>query len=152
MEITEKIEKIEELIQTSKHIPMSSSVVVSEKKILDLLDELRLSLPEELKEARWIVKERQEIINDGKQESERNVAEARVKSESLIAETEVVKEAKRQATEIVEEARNRAKKIRLEAEDYVDEKLANLEVTLDQLIATIQKGREKLHGKLEIEG
>jgi vacuolar-type H+-ATPase subunit H len=147
LDIVEHIDKIEELINQARKVPFTSNVMVSEDEIYELIDSLRQILPEEIKQARWIVKERKELLDEAKNEADRIVSEALDKASKLIAETEIIKKATKQAEEIVKDAENKARTIRLEAEDYADEKLANLEAILTKLITTVEKGRDQLQGK-----
>jgi vacuolar-type H+-ATPase subunit H len=147
LDIVEHIDKIEELINQARKVPFTSNVMVSEDEIYELIDSLRQILPEEIKQARWIVKERKELLDEAKNEADRIVSEAIDKATKLIAETEIIKKATKQAEEIVKDAENKARTIRLEAEDYADEKLANLEAILTKLITTVEKGRDQLQGK-----
>ncbi len=149
MDLETQINELEELVSKARRVPLSSSIMVSEKGLFDLIDQLRANLPEELKQARWIIKERSEMLDEARREADKILAEARMRAEEMVAETEVVRAAKKESAEMLEEARSNARKIRLEAEDYADEKLANLEATLHRLVSTIRKGREKLQGKVE---
>lgn len=149
MDLEAQISELEEMVSKARRVPLSSSIMVSEKGLFDLIDQLRANLPEELKQARWIIKERSEMLDEARRESDKILAEARMRAEEMVAETEVVRAAKKESAEMLEEARSNARKIRLEAEDYADEKLANLEATLHRLVSTIRKGREKLQGKVE---
>jgi cell division septum initiation protein DivIVA len=151
MDVFERLDRIEDFIVSSKHVPFSSSVMVNETELFELLDELRSSLPEELKQARWLVKEKQEIMEEAQKEAERIREEARAERENLIQETEIIKAAKAEAEKIIEEANARAREIRLEAEDYADERLANLEVTCFKLLEVIKRARERLQGQPEAE-
>jgi cell division septum initiation protein DivIVA len=110
---------------------------------------MRATIPEEIKQARWIVKERQEMLAEAKREAERVVKEARERQDRLVSEQEVTKQAERQAEDIIEDARAREREIRLGAEDYADEILNTLEVNLTKFIAAVQRGRERLQGKDE---
>ncbi len=147
MDIVEHIDKIEELINQARKVPFTSNVMINEEEIYEFIDSLRQILPEEIKQARWIVKERKDLLDEAKNEADRIVSEAIDKASKLIAETEIIKKATKQAEEIVKDAENKARTIRLEAEDYADEKLANLEAILHKLIMTVEKGREQLQGK-----
>ena len=146
MDIFARLDRIEDLIVSSKHMPFSSSVMVNEAEIFELLDELRAALPDELKQARWLVKEKQDMLDEARQEAERIKEEARVERENLIAETEIMNAARAEATRLVEEANGRSREVRLEAEDYADERLANLEVTCYKLLEVIKRARERLQG------
>jgi cell division septum initiation protein DivIVA len=112
---------------------------------------MRATIPEEIKQARWIVKERQEMLAEAKREAERIVKEARDEQTQLISEEEIVRQAERQADEIVEDARAREREIRLGAEDYADDILNTLEVNLEKFIAAVQRGRDRLQGREEAE-
>ena len=122
---------------------------VDKEEIYDILDQMRATIPEEIKQARWIVKERQEMLAEAKKEAERIIKEARERQERLVGEEEVTKQAERAAEDIVEDARAREREIRLGAEDYADEILNTLEVNLSKFIAAVQRGRERLQGKDE---
>ena len=119
------------------------------EEIYDLLDQMRATIPEEIKQARWIVKERQEMLEEAKRESERVVREAREQQARLVSDEEVTKQAERAADEIVEDARAREREIRLGAEDYADEILNTLEVNLQKFTAAVQRGRDRLAGRDE---
>lgn len=149
MDIMALIDKLEDLIATGKKVPLTNSVIVNEKDLYDIIDEVRATLPDELKQARWIVKERQEMIEEAEKEANRIIEEARDKANALAAETEVVKRAEKQAADILDAARAREREIRLGAEDYADEMLANLEVNLGKLLTAVQRGRDRLQGKIE---
>lgn len=151
MDVFQQLDRIEDLIVSSKHVPFSSSVMVNETEIFELLDEFRSSLPEELKQARWMVKEKQEIMEEARKEAERMREEAQEERRRLIDDTEIIKAAKAEAEKIIEEAQAQAREIRLEAEDYADERLANLEVTCYKLLEVIKRARERLQGPPEQE-
>jgi cell division septum initiation protein DivIVA len=151
MDVFEQLDKIEDLIVSSKHVPFSNTVMVNETEIFELLDEFRSALPEELKQARWMVKEKQELMEEARKEAERIRDEAREERARLIEETEIIRAAKAEAEKIIEEANAQAREIRLEAEDYADERLANLEVTCYKLLEVIKRARERLQGAKEAE-
>jgi len=127
-------------------------VRVDKEEIYDLLDQMRATIPEEIKQARWIVKERQEMLAEAKREAERIVKEGRERQERLIADEEIVKAAERAAEDIIEDARAHEREIRLGAEDYADEILDTLETNLSKFIAAVQRGRERLQGRDEPAG
>jgi len=141
------IDRLEDLIATGKKVPLTGSVMVNEQKLYDIIDEIRATFPDELKQARWIVKERQEMLDEAEKEANRILEEARDKANAMAAETEIVKLSEQQAAEILDAARSREREIRLGAEDYADEMLANLEVNLGKLLTAVQRGRDRLQGK-----
>ncbi|HTY96211.1 MAG TPA: ATPase [Solirubrobacteraceae bacterium] len=143
------IDKLDDLVHNAKTIPLSDSVRVDKEEIYDILDQMRATIPEEIKQARWIVKERQEMLAEAKKEAERIIKEARERQERLVGEEEITKQAERGAEDIIEDARAREREIRLGAEDYADEILNTLEINLSKFIAAVQRGRERLQGKEE---
>lgn len=148
MDAFEIVDRIEEFLDKCKRIPFSSNIIVNENEIYDLLDELRNIMPEEFKQSRWIVKERENMIEEAKRYSERIIKEAKEKAEVLVSETEILKDANRKSEEMMSSVEARARTIRLEAEDYADEKLANLEAVLHKLVTAIEKGREQFRSTL----
>ena len=148
MDVLVLIDKLDDLVHNAKQVPLTDQVRVDKEEIYDLLDQMRATIPEEIKQARWIVKERQEMLAEAKREAERIVKEARERQENLISGEEV-KAAERAAEDIVEEAQAREREIRLGAEDYADEILNTLEINLSKFIAAVQRGRDRLAGRDE---
>src|SRR5438094_9479689 len=106
---------------------------------------MRATIPEEIKQARWIVKERQEMLAEAKREVDRLLAEAREQAVREASQTEIVKIAERQAQDIVDEARREAREARLEMEGWAGSMLASLGVNLDRFLTAVRRGRERLH-------
>jgi len=141
------IDKLDDLVHNAKPVPLTDQVRVDREEIYDLLDQMRATIPEEIKQARWIVKERQEMLAEAKREAERVIKEARDQQQRLVSQEEITKQAERAAEEIVEDANARAREIRLGAEDYADEILNTLEVNLQKFTAAVQRGRDRLAGR-----
>jgi cell division septum initiation protein DivIVA len=138
------IDKLDDLIHNARTVPFSDKVAIERDEIYELLDQMRSTIPEEIKQARWIVKERQEMLAEAKREADRLVADARDKAAHEASQQEIVKRAEREAAQILEEARVREREVRLGAEDYADEVLSTLEVNLGKFLAAVQRGRERL--------
>ena len=149
MNVLDLIDELRGLVHGAKQVPLRDEVRVDKKNLYDLLDQMRSTIPEEIKQARWIVKEREEILAEAKREAERTVVEARERQIQLVAEHQLVRQSERAAQDIIGEARAREREIRLGAEDYADEILNTLEVNLSKFIAAVQRGRERLQGKDE---
>jgi cell division septum initiation protein DivIVA len=149
MDVLVLIDKLDDLVHNAKPVPLTDQVRVDKEEIYDILDQMRATIPEEIKQARWIVKERQEMLAEAKKEAERIIKDARERQERMVGAEEVTKQAERAAEDIVEDARAREREIRLGAEDYADEILNTLEVNLSKFIAAVQRGRERLQGKDE---
>lgn len=155
MDIAARIHQLEELIREAKSMPLSASVLVNKDEVLELVDGMRNTLPEEIKQARWVVKDREELLAKARRDAEMIVDDARKEQARLVSEDEVVAESAREAERILAEAREQARQIKLEAEDYVDAMLASFESTLtktqERLVRTrelVERGRERLRGTL----
>ncbi|MDP9242016.1 MAG: hypothetical protein M3O84_02445 [Actinomycetota bacterium] len=153
MDITSRLQQIEELIQEAKSMPLSSSALVNREDILEILDVARGELPEEIKQARWIVKDREELLAKARRDAEAIVEKAHAERAWIVSEQEVTRAAQEEAERLVSEAHEGARQIRLEAEDYVDAKLAQFEIAIDRTrtelersLEQVQRGREKLRG------
>ena len=151
MDVLVLIDKLDDLVHNAKKFPLTDEVRVDREEIYDLLDQMRATLPGEIKQARWIVKECQEMLAEAKREAERIVKDAHQKQEELISDQEVTRQAERAAEEIVQDAKDREREIRLGAEDYADDVLAMLEGNLSKFIAAVRRGRDQVQGKSEAE-
>ena len=145
MDVLVLIDKLDDLVHNAKAVPLTDQVRIDREEIYDILDQMRATIPEEIKQARWIVKERQEMLAEAKRECDRILGEAREQAVREASQTEIVKLAERQAQEIVDEARRQARETRLEMEDWADSILSTLEVNLDKFLAAVKRGRERLH-------
>ncbi|NTW27910.1 MAG: ATP synthase F0 subunit B [Coriobacteriia bacterium] len=148
MDIMALIDRFEETIDNARGVPFTSNKMVDPDKVYEIIDEIRAQFPDELKQARWIVKERQEMLEEAEKEANRILEEARDRAHSIASEQEVVRLAESQAADILDKARTQEREIRLGAEDYADEMMANLEVNLGKLLTAVQRGRDRLQGKL----
>jgi hypothetical protein len=136
--------QLRELLDSARSMPLSASVMVNREEFGEILQDAIDGLPEELRQARWLLKERDEVLQRADREAERIIDVARVRAERMVERTEVVREARRTAEDVVDEAGRVAAQMRLEAEDYVDRKLAAFEVVLDRTMQQVAKGRERL--------
>jgi F0F1-type ATP synthase membrane subunit b/b' len=136
--------QLRELLDSARSMPLSASVMVNREEFGEILQDAIDGIPEELRQARWLLKEREEVLQRADREAERIIDVARVRAERMVERTEVVREARRTAEDVVDEAGRVAAQMRLEAEDYVDRKLAAFEVVLDRTMQQVVKGRERL--------
>src|SRR4051812_6144869 len=136
--------KKRELLESSRTVPFSSSPRVNRDELLGFIDEALEGLPEELKRARWLLKERTEFLAKAEREAQQIIESARVQAERMVERDEVVRAARRHADALVEDAEARSRALQHEAEDYVDQRLAAFEVVLDRTMQTVQRGREQL--------
>jgi cell division septum initiation protein DivIVA len=136
--------ELREVLDTARSMPLSASVMVNREEFGQILQDAIDGLPEELRQARWLLKERDEVIERAEHEAARIIDVARVRAERMVERTEVVREARRAAEDTIQQAGVLAAQMRLEAEDYVDRKLASFEVILDRTQQQVAKGRERL--------
>ena len=101
-------------------------------------------MPDELRQARWLLKEREEFLAEKEREADALLEEVRVQAERMVQRTEIVRQANHVAQRILDDANEEARRLRHEAEDYADQKLASFEIVLDRTMKTVQAGREKL--------
>ena len=133
-----------DLVQTAKAMPLSASVLVSREELAELLQAALDRMPDELRQARWLLKERDEFLAEKGREADALLEEVRVQAERMVQRTEIVRQANHVAQRILDDANEEARRLRHEAEDYADQKLASFEIVLDRTMKTVQAGREKL--------
>lgn len=147
MDVLVMIDRLEELVEEARSFPgFGNTAMIDRDAAFDVIDQMRQTIPEELKQARWIVKERQAMLDEARNESDRILKQAQEEAARMISEEEVTKRAEQRGTEVLEEARRREREVRLGAEDYADEVLASLEENLGRLIEAVQRGRSQLQG------
>jgi vacuolar-type H+-ATPase subunit H len=160
VDLTARLQQLEDLVREAKSMPLSSSALVNRDEVLELIQEMKETLPEEIKQARWVVKDREELLGKARAEGERIVAEAEEEQLRMARREEIVSRAKEEAERIVEEAEEDGRRMRLESEDYVDAKLAQFEIALRKIqeetrssarqvgktLDQIELGRQKLRG------
>jgi hypothetical protein len=133
-----------DLVQTAKAMPLSASVLVSREELAELLQAALDRMPDELRQARWLLKERDDFLAEKQREADALLEEVRVQAERMVQRTEIVRQANHVAQRILDDANEEARRLRHEAEDYADQKLASFEIVLDRTMKTVQAGREKL--------
>ncbi len=138
------LRRVVDVITNARPLPLSTTVRVERDEVLELLQDAVERLPDELREARWMLKERKEHLAKVQREADEILEAARVRAERMVQRTEIVRAARYTATKMVEEARERARRLRLEAEDFCDQKLAAFEIVLERTMKMVQAGREKL--------
>ena len=138
------IQRALDVVSSAKTMPLSSSVLVSRDELTDLLGDALDRLPDELRQARWLLRERDEVLAERQREADALLDEVRARAEHMVSRTEVVRQAHQTAQRIVDEAREEARRMRHEAEDYCDQRLAGMEIVLERIMRTVQAGRQKL--------
>jgi len=138
------LRRVLDLVNAAPKMPLSSTVRLEKDEVVELLEEAVGRLPEELRQARWLLKEREEYLAKVQREADDILAAARERAERIVQRTELVREAQRLSRRILDDANEEARRLRHEAEDYCDQKLASFEIVLERTMKTVQAGREKL--------
>lgn len=146
MDVQKKLDEIVAAVSGARSMPMSASCVVNRAELLSMLEEVRAALPGSLAQAQELIGDREQMVEQARQEAERIIQGAHAERGSLISDTEVARRSQAEADRILAEARKEAEEIRAEADDYVDSKLANFEVVLTKTLGSVGRGREKLLG------
>ena len=134
-----------DIIANAPKMPLSSSPRIDGDEIIELLDEAMRRMPEEMRHARWMIKERQDFVAKTRREADELLEAARVQAERMVQRTEVVRAAEARARQINEAAEADARRLRHETEDFLDQRLASFEILLDKLNKTVQAGRSRLN-------
>lgn len=140
MDILHLVDRLEELFNQSRPLPFTHSVIVDEDRMLDLIDQMRVSIPEEIKKAQQIQAQRDRILAQAQEESNRILALAREKGEQLTERDAIAQSAQARAEQIIAQARAESEATRRDADEYVLETLTHIELELDRLISQVRNG------------
>lgn len=135
-----------EMVDAARPMPLSASSMINKEEVLELLQNCLNRLPEEMRAARWLLKEREDFLKRVHREGDEILAAARSQAEAMVQRTEVVKAAEQRARRMVEEAEATARRLRLETEDYCDTKLGSFENALERILNTVKEARTRLQG------
>jgi cell division septum initiation protein DivIVA len=142
--VHDSLDELVALVEGARSMPMSSSCVVNRAEVLGLLDEVRAQLPEEIDQAEEVLRRRESVVESGRSEAERIVADAHEERMRLVSQTEVYAQAQHEASRIRAEAEEETRRRRDETDSYVDGKLATFEITLNKTLSAVSRGRERL--------
>lgn len=145
------LDMIEELIvevERARQVPLSSSVMLNQEDLLERLQRVKQGLPEELRAARWMVREREAYIARTNEKARDMLGRAKERSDEMVEESYVVQEAVEEANTLVRNAENEGRRIRLESEDFAERHLAEAETVLGELLRYVREARAELHQAL----
>jgi uncharacterized protein YnzC (UPF0291/DUF896 family) len=140
MDILQLIDRLEELFNQSKSIPLTRNVMVDEDRMLDIIDQMRIAIPEEVKKAQQLLGQRDRVLAQAQEEANRTLELARQKADQLVSKEMVMQEATRRAEQIVTQARTDAENIRIDADDYVLDSLNQLQAELERITNQVANG------------
>jgi F0F1-type ATP synthase membrane subunit b/b' len=140
MDILHLIDRLEELFNESRPIPLTHNVIVDEDRMLDIIDQMRVAIPEEVKKAQQLLAQRDRLLAQAQEEANRTLALAREKSENLVDRDAIVQSAQERANQIVEQIRSDAEITRREADKYVIDTLTHIEMELERFLNQVRNG------------
>src|SRR5436309_103662 len=138
MDLAGRLAQLEHIVRDAKSMPLSSSVLISRDEVLEMLHEMQESLPEEIKQARWVVKDREELLAKARAEGDRVIEQAREEQRRMAMKDAVATRAQEESARMLQEAEDTTSEMRREAEDYVDGKLAQFEIALRKILEDAQ--------------
>ena len=133
-----------DIIATAPSVPMSSTPRIDRDEVIELLEDALMRLPEEIRQARWMLKERQEFLEKTKREADEILGAARQQAERMVQRTEVVRAAETRARQVIDTADEESRRLKNETEDFLDQRLGSFEILLDRLSKTVANGRNRL--------
>ncbi len=140
MDILQLIDRLEELFNESKSIPLTRNVMVDEDRMLDIIDQMRIAIPEEVKKAQQLLGQRDRVLAQAQEEANRTLDLARQKADQLASKEMVVQEGQRRADQILVQARTDAENVRIDADDYVLDSLTQLQAELERISNQVANG------------
>ncbi len=144
MDILNLIDRLEELFNASRAVPFSRNILVDEDKFLDLIDQMRVSIPEEIKNSQKMLSDRDRTLAQAQEQAQRTIRMAREQSADILERDSMVEDAKIRGERVLEQARLDAEATRLEADEYVLEALTNLEREMERTLSQIRNGMREL--------
>jgi dsDNA-specific endonuclease/ATPase MutS2 len=148
MDILQLIDRLEELFNESKSIPLTRNVMVDEDRMLDIIDQMRIAIPEEVKKAQQLLGQRDRVLAQAQEEANRTLELARQKADQMVSKDMVAQEASRRAEQIIAQARNEAENIRSDADDYAMTSLTQLHDELERISNQVANGIRLLKDEL----
>ena len=144
MEIFTLLNNLEDILENSKKVPLSDKCIINQEEVLELIKEIRLKLPDELKQAKWVKEERERILAEAQKEADDVVKEAENRIISMIDEHEITKKAYEQKNQIMSAANENSRQITQGAKEYADKILENLQSSLQATLKEIEQDRKEL--------
>jgi cell division septum initiation protein DivIVA len=148
MDILHLVDRLEELFNNSKPIPLTHNVMVDENAFMDIIDQMRISIPDDIKKAQQIMAQKDRILAQAQEEANRTVTIARDKSEKMVEKSDVFQAAQAKIDLLAEEARKNASMVQADADRYVVETLQKLQAELDKVSNQVQNGIKVLQAEV----
>lgn len=147
MDILHLVDRLEELVNGARQVPLTNNIMVDQDRLIDLIDQMRVSIPDEVKKAQKTLSDRDKILAQAKEEAERTLMVAREERDKMLVRESVTQAAQNKANEIIDQGKREAELIRSDADDYVIESLGELEAQLERLMGQTRNGISHLKSK-----
>lgn len=144
MDILNLLERIEDIIEEASKFPLSNKVMIDKEEILEVINEIRLKLPDEINRASWVAKERQRILNEAQSEADELIEKVKEQQKYLVEENEITRQAQKYADKLIQEAEIKANEMKIGAYSYSDEILSKLQEKIREINGIIEQNREVL--------
>jgi hypothetical protein len=144
VKVDEILDRLEQLVEHARRVPFSSQLLLDENEVSEVIDQLRLCLPDEIKQANWTVMEQQRLLGEAHNEAARIMSRANERAEATVREHELLRRAEREGQLLVREAQEKAERTVREAESYAIDQLLRLEAHLSRTMMTVKRGVEAL--------
>ncbi len=151
MDILALVDRLEELFNESRNVPFTHSVIVDEDRMLDIIDQMRVSIPEEIKKSQQLLAQRDRILAQAQEEANRTLQLAREKSEQMVERDSIAQAAHARSEQIVAQGRAEAERQKADADDYVLETLEHLELEMEKVLAQVRNGVRALQAEVGAE-
>ncbi|MEC7924031.1 MAG: hypothetical protein VYB80_02325 [Actinomycetota bacterium] len=145
-EVERLLQTLIDLVEAARPVPLSASSMINKDEVLEILKDISLRLPDEIRAARWLLKQREDFLARTQREGDELMDLARARAGQMVQRSEVVKAAEVHARRVVEAAEDEARRLKLETEDFCDQRLASFEALLNKTIRIVADGRTKLQG------
>ncbi|MHB8335377.1 MAG: DivIVA domain-containing protein [Acidimicrobiales bacterium] len=143
-DIEADLRQLIDLISAAKQMPLSNSALIAREEVLGLLDDALRDLPDEIREARWALRDREELMAAEMHKAQQLMDQVRAEAARMVDKTEIVRQSRLKADQIIAEAQAQARQMINQSEDFIDGKLGNFEIVLERLLKTTRSGRERL--------
>jgi cell division septum initiation protein DivIVA len=146
VDILDLLDQLEEVLGAGSHLPLTSRTLVDEQEILDILDQIRVSIPDEIKAARRVTQEREQLLADARAEADRLLRAADARVADRLADHHLVRAAESRAADIEERAHEEAERMRRETDAYAQRVLEKLREQISQVASSVERGLQELEG------
>lgn len=144
MDVLNLLEKLEDIVEDASKFPLSNKVMIDKEEVLEVINEIRLKLPDEINRASWVAKERQRILAEAQNEADELIGKVKDQQKMLVQENEITKQAKQYANQILEDAEQKANDMKMGACSYSDEILSKLQDKIREINNIIEENRDML--------